>query len=121
MIVSSARNACATRRCCQRYRTLDIATEEGKQKIIDTFVNAVYAFDDHFKIIYNTNGKEETVTLEELSCSNDISRGEPTKSRPQPRSAFRSLPCWVGGVATDCSDHREEQVKAPGAFLENHL
>ena len=64
-----------------RYRTLDISTEEGKQKIIDTFVNSIYVYDDHFKIIYNTNGKEETVTLEELSSSNDISRGEPTKSR----------------------------------------
>ena len=64
-----------------RYRTLDISTEEGKQKIIDTFVNAIYVYDDHFKIIYNTNGKEETVTLEELSCSNDISRGEPNKAR----------------------------------------
>ena len=63
-----------------RYRTLDISTEEGKQKIIDTFVNSIYVYDDHFKIIYNTNGKEETVTLEELSCSNDISRGEPKNS-----------------------------------------
>ena len=64
-----------------RYRTLDISTEEGKQKIIDTFVNAIYVYDDHFKIIYNTNGKEETVTLEELSCSTSISRGEPEKRR----------------------------------------
>lgn len=35
------------------YRKVDISTQDGKRKIIDTFINAIYVFDDHLKIIYN--------------------------------------------------------------------
>ena len=60
-----------------KFRNIDINSISGKQKIIDTFINSIYLYDDHLKIIYNGKGKEEAVTLEELECSNLICSGEP--------------------------------------------
>ena len=59
------------------FRKIDITTQEGKRKIIDTFINAIYLYDDHLKIIYNANGKEETISLAELESSTLFSRGAP--------------------------------------------
>ena len=56
----------------------------GKRKIIDTFINAIYLYDDHLKIIYNANGKEETVSLAELESSTLFSRGAPSAKKCEP-------------------------------------
>ena len=62
-----------------RFKNIDITTDEGKRKIIDTFVNAIYAYDDHIKIIYNTNGKEESISLDEIESSTSFSSSSPKK------------------------------------------
>ena len=59
------------------FRKIDITTQEVKRKIIDTFINSIYLYDDHLKIIYNANSKEETVSLAELESSTLFSRGAP--------------------------------------------
>ena len=61
------------------FRKIDITTQKGKRKIIDTFINAIYLYDDHLKIIYNANGKEETISLAELESSTLFSCGAPKK------------------------------------------
>lgn len=76
------------------FRKIDITTQEGKRKIIDTFINAIYLYGDHLKIIYNANGKEETISLAELESSTLFSRGAPTK-QPQAR---QGNPCRACGV-----------------------
>ena len=35
------------------YRKIDVGKLEGRRKLIDTFVNSVFLYDDHLKIIYN--------------------------------------------------------------------
>ena len=59
---------------------MDIRSDEGKRKIIDVFVNAIYAYDDHIKIIYNTNGKEESVSLDEINSSTLFSSSSPNEN-----------------------------------------
>ena len=59
------------------FRKIDTSKQDGKRKIIDTFINSIFLYDDHLKIIYNGNGKEETVTLEELESSTLFSYGAP--------------------------------------------
>lgn len=59
------------------FRKIDISKKAGKQKIIDTFINSIYMYDDHLKIVYNGNGKEEVVTLKELESSILIADGAP--------------------------------------------
>lgn len=60
-----------------RFREIDITKKEGRQKLIDTFVNAIYLYDDRIKIIYNRENGEETVTLSELECSKSEQCGQP--------------------------------------------
>ena len=69
------------RMALSNFRKIDITTQDGKRKIIDTFINAIYLYDDHLKIIYNANGKEETVSLAELESSTLFSRGAPKQGK----------------------------------------
>ena len=59
------------------FRKIDISTQDGKRKIIDTFINSIFMYDDCIKIIYNANGREEVIKLEELESSTLFSDGEP--------------------------------------------
>ena len=60
------------------FRKIDISTQDGKRKIIDTFINSIYLYDDSMKIVYNANGKEEVISLDELESSTLFSNGAPT-------------------------------------------
>lgn len=68
------------RMALSNYRKIDISRQDGKRKIIDTFINAVYVFDDHLKIIYNGKNKEESISLAALEGSIPISSGAPDKN-----------------------------------------
>ena len=52
------------------FGKIDVSTKEGKAKLIDTFIDRIYLYDNHMKIIYNINGKSEEISLEELESSN---------------------------------------------------
>ena len=56
-----------------------ITDQEGKRKIIDTFINAIYVYDDSFKIIYNGSGKEGAIGKDVLESSSLFLRGAPEK------------------------------------------
>ena len=81
------------RMALSNFRKIDITTQEGKRKIIDTFINAIYLYDDHLKIIYNANGKEETVSLAELESSTLFSRGAPEQTEIEPDIHFCKRCC----------------------------
>ena len=66
----------------QKFRSIDITDQEGKRKIIDTFINAIYVYDDSFRIIYNGSGKEESIGKDVLESSSSFSRGAPNKRNP---------------------------------------
>ena len=51
------------------FREIDVSTTKGKAKLTDTFINKIFVYDDKIKIIYNVNGEEENITLEELESS----------------------------------------------------
>ncbi len=59
------------------FRKIDTTTKDGKAKLIDTFIDRIYLYDDHLKIIYNINGKDEDISLEELESSNLKQCGQP--------------------------------------------
>lgn len=65
------------RMALHNFRKIDLSKQDGKRKIIDTFINAIYVSDDDFKIVYNVNGKEETIKLEELESSTLFLNGAP--------------------------------------------
>ena len=63
------------------FRKIDTTTKEGKAKLIDTFIDRIYLYDDHIKIIYNINGKDEEISLDELESSKGPQSGQPIYAR----------------------------------------
>lgn len=47
----------------------DISSEKYRQQLIDTFVNAVFVFDDKIVITYNYSGDNNTATISDLDLS----------------------------------------------------
>ena len=52
------------------YKTLDLHTQEGKQRLIDGFVNSIFLYDDRFIITFNYKGNSKTVTFEQVNSIN---------------------------------------------------
>jgi DNA invertase Pin-like site-specific DNA recombinase len=52
-----------------RFRELDTTVHEQRQRLIDTFLNSVYIFDDRLAVTINGKDVTETVTLAELKGS----------------------------------------------------
>lgn len=53
----------------QKLREDDLSDRRVQKKLIDTFVNAVFVFDDHVTITFNYSGNSNTVTLTELQTA----------------------------------------------------
>lgn len=68
---------------------LDLTTQEGKQRLIDGFINAIYVYDDRITFTYNYKDGTETITLSELESakSSDI------KCVGAPNKKHRFLTC----------------------------
>lgn len=64
-------------------RKIDISTKEGKQRLIDTFVNSIYLYDDHFVITFNYKSQAKTVTFEELNSSPLTQQGSPSANKSE--------------------------------------
>ena len=50
-----------------RFRKLDITVSEHRQRLIDSFVNAVYVFDDKLVLTYNYKDGTETISLDAVN------------------------------------------------------
>ena len=61
-----------------RFRTIDTNKEEQRQRLIDSFVNAVYVYDDKIILTFNYQDGTETITLDDINGS-DLGAGAPPK------------------------------------------
>ena len=59
------------------YKSIDTSTKEGKQRLIDGFVNSIYLYDDKYIITFNYRNTTKTVTFEEIKSSSLASPGVP--------------------------------------------
>jgi site-specific DNA recombinase len=61
----------------QKFRKLDVTKDEQRKQLIDTFINAIYLYDD--KIIFTLNYKDstKTITFDEINGSDLESSGAP--------------------------------------------
>ena len=86
----------------EKYKKLDLTTQEGKQRLIDGFINAIYVYDDRITFTYNYKDGTETITLSELESakSSDIKcvgapkqghMNAPTSEKPIYRFLFFTL------------------------------
>jgi DNA invertase Pin-like site-specific DNA recombinase len=64
----------------EKHRMLDLTTQEGCRRLIDTFINAIYLYDDKLKYVCNFKDGVQTVSLSELEeafdKTNDIGYNE---------------------------------------------
>ena len=58
-----------------------------RRKVIDTFINSVYVYDDHLRIVINNVEGNRRIPLADLppECSDIDNSGLPTASHPNPR------------------------------------
>ncbi len=64
-----------------RLRTFDVKKKEHRERLIDTFINAIFLFDDKLVITFNYQNGSKTILLSDLeksSCLNEF--GRPNKS-----------------------------------------
>ena len=47
-------------------RDMDTDNLDAKKRLIDTFVNAIFLYDDHFLITLNFSGDGNTVKVEDI-------------------------------------------------------
>ena len=93
----------------EKYKKLDLTTQEGKQRLIDGFINAIYVYDDRITFTYNYKDGTETITLSELESakSSDIK----CVGAPQKRHRLLSVPFLL------CVTSRLESVAACGKLF----
>ena len=60
----------------QRFRAIDTTKPEQRQRLIDSFVNAVYVYDDKIILTFNYQDGTETITLDDINGS-DLEAGCP--------------------------------------------
>lgn len=53
----------------EQFRKFDLADEKCQKKLIDTFVNSIFLYDDKLIVGLNYGGEEEAITLENINES----------------------------------------------------
>ena len=90
-----------------RFRKLDMTQPEQRQALVDTFINAIYLYDDKVLITFNYKEGTETVAFGEAvkaEKSSDMSaRGAPEKphSSVEKRDVWLFL-CQMASLTTFC-------------------
>ena len=57
-----------------------MSVQSDRQKLIDSFVNSIYLYDDHFIITFNYKNNSKKVSLKEINSSSLTSSTPPKKS-----------------------------------------
>lgn len=80
----------------EQFRHGDPANCEFQKRLIDTFVNAVYVFDDKLVLTYNYQHGTQTISLEEIesALSSDFDGATPPNFRNPPRDRWA-----MGGIS----------------------
>jgi len=70
------------------YRKLDMSVQSDRQKLIDSFVNSIYLYDDHFIITFNYKNTSKKVSLKEINSSSLTSSPPPKRKTTKWWSSF---------------------------------
>ena len=83
----------------EQFRHGDPANREFQKRLIDTFVNAVYVFDDKLVLTYNYQHGTQTISLDEIASalSSDFDGDTP------PNKVWTNTYFFSGGFAVKCS------------------
>ena len=73
-----------------QFKYGDVNSREYQKRIIDTFVNAIFLFDDYLAITYNFKGGTETITLKDIEAvyGSDLNALSPPKRKIRRKSSL---------------------------------
>ena len=91
-----------------RFRKLDMSLKDQRQALVDTFINAIYLYDDKVLITFNYKEGTQTITFEEAAQAASKENGSDLDCFTAPENAVKSkdfmafLFCkpWVHGFCT---------------------
>ncbi len=99
-----------------RFRKLDMSLKDQRQALVDTFINAIYLYDDKVLITFNYKEGTQTVTFGEAAEAASKGNGSdldcftaPRKSRTRSCSAF-SFRCERGLEQGGGAQHRKQSA-----------
>ena len=69
----------------RRFQKMEVVKKEHKQRLINSFVNSVYLYDDKLVISFNYKEECKTVTLKEVNGSSIECFGAPKSVKSEPR------------------------------------
>lgn len=72
----------------ERFRKLDMSIKEHRQTLIDTFVNAIYVYDDKLLIGFNFHDGTATITIDDVKAATKSKNGSDLKSSVAPLRVF---------------------------------
>lgn len=64
-----------------RFRKLDVTIPEQRQLLIDTFVNAIYLYDDRLVVTFNYKDGSKTITIDDIKSSDLTEYALPKRSK----------------------------------------
>lgn len=67
-----------------RFRKMDISNLEHRQRLIDTFVNAIYVYEDKIILTFNYKEGTKTISLDEINGSDLDSIAAPSRKASDP-------------------------------------
>ena len=68
-----------------RFRKLDMSLKDQRQVLVDTFINAIYLYDDKVLITFNYKEGTQTITFEEAAQAASKGNGSDLDCFPAPR------------------------------------
>jgi len=74
-----------------RFRKLDTTKIEHRKRLVESFVNAIYLFDDKIVFTFNYKDGSKTITMEEIensALSSDLTALGAPKTKPPTRVVF---------------------------------
>ena len=73
-----------------RFRKLDMSLKDQRQALVDTFINAIYLYDDKVLITFNYKEGTQTITFEEAAQAASKGNGSDLDCFPAPENAVKS-------------------------------
>ena len=67
-----------------RFRKLDMSLKDQRQALVDTFINAIYLYDDKVLITFNYKEGTQTITFEEAAEAASKGNGSDLDCIPAP-------------------------------------
>ena len=83
-----------------RFRKLDVTNVQHRRMLIDTFVNAVFLYDDKLLLTYNFKDGTRTITFNDVkTAANKAGSDLDCLGAPTKKSPLRALFCWSDSAA----------------------